>query len=123
VHAPRRGIPFLRLWRRSFGVLVSGVREDPDFRSLTLLVGGLLGSGTIFYMLVEDWSFVEAIYFSTVVLTTLGLGDAPASDGAKLFTVAYALVGIGVLVAFATAFAQRLLERSAAEAEASRRPR
>lgn len=123
MHAPRRGIPFLRLWRRSLGVIVSGVREDPDFRSLTLLVAGLLGSGTIFYMLVEDWSFVDAIFFSTVVLTTIGLGDAPATDGAKLFTAAYALIGIGVLVAFGTAFAQRLVKQSAAEAEAARRPR
>ena len=113
----------MRLWRRSIGVILSGIREDPDFRAVTLLVVGLLGSGTIFYMLVEGWSFVDAIYFSTIVLTTLGLGDSPDSDGAKLFTVAYALVGIGVLVAFGTAFAQRLVAKSAAEADAARRPR
>ena len=107
---PRRGIPFVRLWRRSFGVIASGVREDPDFRSLALLVLGMLGSGTIFYMLAEDWSFVDALYFSTIILTTIGLGDgAPDTDVAKLFTVAYALMGIGILVAFGIAFAQRLL--------------
>ena len=109
----QKGIPFLRLWRRSIGVLVSGVREDPDFRALTLLVGGLMGSGTIFYMLVENWSFVDALYFSTIVLTTVGLADnEPGSDAAKLFTIAYAVIGIGVLVAFGTAFAQRLVARA-----------
>lgn len=117
---PRKGIPFVRIWRLSIGALVSGVREDPDFRGLAMAVGGLLGSGTIFYMLVENWSFVDALYFSTIILTTIGLGDgSPASDGAKLFTVAYALVGIGVLVAFGTAFAQRLV--AVAEADRQRR--
>jgi voltage-gated potassium channel len=120
VHAPRKGIPFVRLWRRSIGVIASGVREDPDFRALSLLVLGLLGSGTIFYMVVEGWSFVDAIYFSTIVLTTIGLGDTPDSDLAKLFTAAYALIGIGVLVAFATAFAQRLVKVSQAERDAQR---
>ena len=113
---PRRGIPFLRLWRRSGGAFVSGIREDPDFRSLAALVIGLLGSGTIFYMLVEGWGFVDALYFSTIVLTTVGLGDVvPTSDASKLFTVAYVLVGIGVLVAFGTAFARRLVAISEAE--------
>ena len=114
----RNGIPFLRLWRRSAGVFVSGVREDPDFRALALLVAGLLGSGTIFYVLVEGWSVIDALYFSTIVLTTVGLGDvAPTSDPGKLFTILYVLVGIGVLVAFGTAFSQRLI----AHAEAERR--
>ena len=77
---------------------------------------GLLGSGTIFYMLVENWGFVDALYFSTIILTTIGLGDgAPDSDGAKLFTVAYALVGIGVIVAFGAAFAQRLIKQAETE--------
>jgi hypothetical protein len=120
VDRPRKGIPFVRIWRRSFGVIASGVREDPDFRALALTVFGLLGSGTIFYMLVEGWRFVDALYFSTIIVTTIGLGQGPPdSDAAKLFTIAYALVGIGVLVAFGTAFAQRLV----ALAEADRQQR
>jgi voltage-gated potassium channel len=118
VEKRRKGIPFVRIWRVSFGAILSGVRDDPDFRGLAVAVAGLLGSGTIFYMLVENWSFVDALYFSTIILTTIGLGNgAPDSDGAKLFTIAYALIGIGVLVAFGTAFAQRLV----AQAEAERR--
>ena len=119
MRTPKHGIPVVRLWRRSVGVIASGVREDPDFRALALLVAGLLGSGTIFYMLVEGWAFVDALYFSTIVLTTVGLGDvAPTTDAAKLFTTAYVLIGIGVLVAFATAFAQRLVARSEQERDA-----
>ena len=122
-HVERRnGIPFVRLWRRSAGVFVSGMREDPDFRALALLVAGLMGSGTIFYMLVEGWNFVDAIYFCTIVLTTVGLGDvSPTNDAAKIFTVFYALTGIGVLVAFGTAFAQRLVKQSEEEGPSRRR--
>jgi hypothetical protein len=118
VEQPRKGIPFVRIWRRSVGAITSGIREDPDFRGLAISVGGLLGSGTIFYMLVEHWSFVDALYFSTIILTTVGLGQqAPDTDFAKLFTIAYALIGIGVLVAFGTAFAQRLVAVSKEEGE------
>jgi hypothetical protein len=120
VDQPSRGIPFVRVWRRSFGVIVSGVREDPDFRALTITVLGLLGSGTLFYTLVEGWGFVDALYFSTIILTTIGLSEtAPDTDTAKLFTIVYALVGIGVIVAFGAAFARRLI--AGAEAERRRR--
>jgi voltage-gated potassium channel len=115
VPARRRTIPIVRLWRRSIGAIASGVREDPDFRSLALLVLSLLVSGTVFYMIAEGWGFIDAFYFSTIVLTTIGLGDTPESGLAKLFTAAYALIGIGVLVAFGTAFAQRLVKVSEAE--------
>ena len=112
----QKGIPFIRIWRRSLGVLIAGVREDPDFRALAVLVLGLLLSGSIFYMLVENWTFIDALYFSTIVLTTVGLGDvAPTTDAAKIFTIFYTLTGIGVLVAFATAFAQRLVAESERE--------
>jgi voltage-gated potassium channel len=115
VQPPRRTIPIVRVWRRSIGAVVSGVREDPDFRSLTLVALSLLISGTVFYMVAEGWSFVDAFYFSTIILTTIGLGETPDSDLAKLFTSVYALVGIGVLIAFGTAFAQRLVDVSQAE--------
>ena len=114
----QQGIPLVRLWRRSFGVLISGVKEDRDFRALAVLVLSLLLSGSLFYMIVEDWGFVDAIYFSTIVLSTVGLGDvAPTTDLAKLFTVFYTLTGIGVLVAFGTAFAQRLVRQTERDGE------
>jgi voltage-gated potassium channel len=91
----------------------------PTSAAWVLTVAGLLGSGTIFYILAEGWSFVDAFYFATIILTTVGLGNAaPDTDLAKLFTVAYALIGIGVLVAFGTAFAQRLVAQAEAERKA-----
>jgi voltage-gated potassium channel len=110
-----RAMPFVRLWRLAFDALKDGARNDPTFRALLLLVLGLLGSGTIFYMLVEGWSLVDALYFSTIILTTVGLSEtAPDSDLGKLFTTAFALVGIGVVVAFGASFAQLLIARAKA---------
>ncbi|GMI50858.1 hypothetical protein ScalyP_jg1993 [Parmales sp. scaly parma] len=57
---------------------------------------GYLSVGTLTFSLVEKWSFVDALYFSTVTLTTVGYGDQAAwtSDNIRVFTSLYALFGI-----------------------------
>lgn len=58
----------------------------------------LLVVGTIAYQLFEDWSWVDAVYFCVVAVTTVGFGDlSPTSDGAKLFTVFYILSGVTII--------------------------
>ena len=53
------------------------------------------------YTWLEGWSPVDALYFSVVTLATVGYGDLhPTTDAAKLFTVVYILLGLGVLAAF-----------------------
>ena len=67
----------------------------------------LLG-GIIFYMYEEDWSAIDALYFCVTTLTTIGFGDpAPSTDLSKLFTVAYVIVGIGIIASFIAAVAER----------------
>tara|TARA_Y100000310_G_scaffold345606_1_gene467214 strand:+ start:28127 stop:28366 length:240 start_codon:yes stop_codon:yes gene_type:complete len=54
--------------------------------------------GTAFYSYAENLSFVDAFYFSGATLTTLGYGDiVPTNDASKIFTVFYALLGIGLI--------------------------
>jgi hypothetical protein len=75
--------------------------RDPQGRAPVLLVLSLFIIGTVFYSLVEDWSVVDAFYFSTMTLATVGFGDlVPTGDASKLFTVFYVLCGVGVLVTF-----------------------
>lgn len=84
------------------------LRRDPQFASLALLAAVAITSGTGFYSLVEGLRFVDAFYFSVVTLTTVGYGDfAPETDVGKLFTAVYALVGIGILLAFVTTVAAK----------------
>jgi voltage-gated potassium channel len=97
----------LRRFRKAFAALV----RDPETRPLPVLAIVLLLTGTIFYSQAEDWSVADALYFSVTSLLTVGMGDlVPTTTGSKLFTVLYLLVGVGVLVAFATAIGQKLIE-------------
>jgi len=58
--------------------------------------------GVLFYRFVEDLRWVDAIYFTTVTLTTLGYGEiTPQTDIAKLFTSVYAFLGVGLFLGVA----------------------
>ena len=79
-----------------------------------MVAGVLVLTGTLFYWRFEDWTFVEALYFCVVTLTTVGYGDlSPTSAGTQIFTIVYILTGFGVLVALLTAVAQHYMTQKA----------
>ena len=87
-------------------------RSDAAFRVLLALVVSLLVSGTTFFSLVENWSVVDAFYFSVTTLTTVGFGDpAPTTTLGKLFTVVYIFVGVGVIGGFINVLAKHTFAR------------
>lgn len=58
----------------------------------------LIGIATVFYRVVEDWTWVDSFYFSCVAVTTVGFGDfSPTTNAAKLFTVFYIFAGISLV--------------------------
>ncbi len=68
---------------------------------LTSAAVSLLAVGTMLYHWLEDWSWIDAFYFSAIAVTTVGFGDlVPTTDGAKLLTVGYIIAGIGIITAF-----------------------
>ena len=84
--------------------------RDRFARGPLLLVISLLIVGTLFYMLVEGWTFIDALYFCAMSLGTVGYGDVvPTTDVGKLFTVFYVLTGIGILVSFFTTLTAKVL--------------
>jgi hypothetical protein len=84
--------------------------RDREQRGPLILVVSQLILGTVFYVIVEGWSVVDAIYFCSMSLATVGYGDiVPDTDIGKLFTVVYVLCGIGVLVSFFTALTAKTL--------------
>ncbi|HRF28624.1 MAG TPA: potassium channel family protein [Candidatus Saccharibacteria bacterium] len=79
-----------------------------SLRIATVATVALLGTGTVFYMFFEKLRLVDALYFSTITLTTVGYGDiTPQTDIGKLFTCVYILSGIAVLGTFANLLVRR----------------
>jgi voltage-gated potassium channel len=84
--------------------------REREKRGPLVLVISLLVVGTTFYSLVEGWSALDALYFSTLTLATVGFGDfVPETEAGKVFTILYVLVGIGLLVEFFSALAHETL--------------
>ena len=103
-------VPFFYMFYR-IGRGIWQSLKDPEFEALFSLVLIILGCGTYFYHYIEEWSWLNSFYFSVTTLTTVGYGDfSPHTDAGKLFTVAYLLVGIGVLLAFINYVAQKAVE-------------
>jgi voltage-gated potassium channel Kch len=85
--------------------------RDPETRALPVVAGALLLTGTIFYWRTEDWTLIQALYFSVVTLTTVGYGDLhPTSAGTQIFTIIYILTGLGVFVALLASVAEKYIE-------------
>jgi voltage-gated potassium channel Kch len=103
---------------------IVAVWRDPETKALPVVAGALVLTGTLFYWRFEDWTFVEALYFSVVTLTTVGFGDfSPTTAGTQIFTIVYILTGLGVLVALLSSVAQQYLKLKAEDGSARARMR
>jgi voltage-gated potassium channel len=111
----------LLLAMRALTRAIIAVWRDPETKALPLVAGALVLVGTIFYWQLEDWTVIEALYFSVLTLTTVGFGDlTPTSEGTQIFTIAYVLIGLGVFVALLTSVAEQFLRQRAERGAAAR---
>jgi voltage-gated potassium channel len=93
-----------------FKTIYKAMRE-PEARGPIVAAATLLFAGTIFYMLIENWTFVDSLYFCVTTLTTVGFGNpAPTTDLGKLFTVFFVLSGVGVFLGVLNAVGQAALK-------------
>ena len=59
-----------------------------------------LAVGTIGFHWLEGWTWIEAFYFSTYTLTTVGYGDyLPTTDTSRLCASLYMIVGVTIALA------------------------
>ena len=51
--------------------------------------------GTNYYHFVEDWSYLDSLYFTIITATTVGYGDfTPKTIEGKVFTIIFAFLVI-----------------------------
>ncbi|HEU4914551.1 MAG TPA: potassium channel family protein [Candidatus Saccharimonadales bacterium] len=82
--------------------------RDWELRGLMFFGGIIIMAGVAFYMIVEGWDFIQALYFCVATLTTVGYGDLhPTNDISRLFTTAYVLVGVGFILGFVNVVARQ----------------
>ncbi len=72
--------------------------RHPAHQAFALAVVVVLITGVVFYSLTEDWSLADSLYFTVIALSTIGFGDlAPTTTFSRLFTVLYAIMGVGLI--------------------------
>ncbi|WP_235824154.1 potassium channel family protein [Falsiruegeria mediterranea] len=82
-------------------------------KAILVVTFGMILWASVFYRLVEGWSWLDSIYFSVVTISTVGFGDfSPETAAGKIFTMFYILIGLGIFVAAATTIANTILTQS-----------
>lgn len=72
----------------------------------------IIGIGTVFFRLVEGWSWVDSYFFAVVTLSTVGYGNlVPATALGKIGTTVFIFVGLGVFAAAIQQIAAATLQR------------
>ena len=74
------------------------------FVTLLLTLAGIIAAGTVFFHLVEGWSWLDSYFFTVVTLSTVGYGNlVPVTAAGKIGTTLFILAGLGI---FAVAIQQ-----------------
>ena len=61
------------------------------------LVLGVLALGIVGYMLIEHFSFIDALFTTVDMMSTVGITAHPLSDYGRLFTIMIIILGVGSL--------------------------
>ncbi|KAF9288132.1 hypothetical protein BGZ68_000749 [Mortierella alpina] len=70
-----------------------------------------LAIGALIFIYIEQWNFLEALFFVMVTITTIGFGDVvPITTAGRIFTIFYAAGGIVLLALAVNAIRYVLLE-------------
>jgi voltage-gated potassium channel len=64
----------------------------------------VLAFGTVGYIVIDKWSFIDSIYMTIITISTIGYGEVyPLSDAGKILSAVLIVSGVGVaLYAFST---------------------
>jgi voltage-gated potassium channel len=84
-------------------VLDGGARIGPALdlghvRLFALLVAGAIFIGTAGYIVIERWSFSDALYMTISTLATVGFGEVqPLDEAGRAWTILLMIAGVGII--------------------------
>ncbi len=80
-----------------------------------ILILALYAISMFFYHKFEGWGYLDAAYFITASITTIGYGDfVPKTDEGKLFTIFLSFVGISLaflLIASISSYREKAIDK------------
>lgn len=78
------------------------------FATITFLIIGTIG-----YILIEQFSLLDALYMTVITITTVGFGEIhPLSSAGRIFTMFLIVFGFGSIGFLAAAFTEAIIEQA-----------
>jgi voltage-gated potassium channel len=76
-----------------------------------VLVSGVLLLGTLGYILIERWNFLDSLYMTVITIATVGFKEVrPLSYQGIIFTILLIMIGMGILLFSMSTFTAFLVE-------------
>src|SRR6185503_5388751 len=67
-------------------------------RTFAVLVAGSIAIGTAGYVVIERWSFSDALYMTISTLATVGFGEVqPLDEAGRAWTILLMIAGVGII--------------------------
>lgn len=86
-------------------------RIQKELMAGTAALGGVFIIGTLWYRLVEKWSWEDAAYMTVITLATVGYGEIhPLGSQGRLFTIALILMGVITIGYMVNRFTEALIQ-------------
>jgi len=75
------------------------------------VLGGVVLLGTVWYKLVEGWTWLDSAYMTIITLSTVGFGEIyPLKEESRLFTIVLILMGVITIGYIVNRFTEAIIE-------------